>query len=126
MDGGLRSALVIRMDKALNVWGTAAFGATLKQQIEQLGVEQLPLQQGLSAGSYALAEPVTAIIHNVTELEQVIRVEAGVFFSSVIAGCSCADDPTPVDKLTEYCEVILDIDKESAATTVALAPEKSS
>lgn len=126
MDGGLRSNLVIRMDSALDARGTPEFEAMLKQQIEQLGVEHLPLQQGLSAGSYLLAEPVTAIINHVTELDHDIRVEVGVFFSSVIAGCSCADDPTPIDKLTEYCEVLLDIDKASAVATIALAPEQSS
>ena len=113
---------MIRLDRALKAWGRPAFEATLKQQIEQLDAEQLPLQQGMSAGSYALAEPVTATILSATELEHVIRVKAGIFFSSVIAGCSCADDPTPVDKMVEYCEVLLDIDKASAVTTVTLAP----
>jgi len=114
---------MMRLDKTLIAWGKPDFAATLKQEIEQLGVDQLPLQQGLSVGSYALAAPITATILSVTELEHVIRVKAGIFFNSVIAGCSCADDPTPVDKLAEYCEVLLDIDKTTATTTVALAME---
>ncbi|HEY0665925.1 MAG TPA: hypothetical protein VGD24_07665 [Gallionella sp.] len=113
---------MIRLDRALKAWGRPAFETTLKQQIEQLDATELPLQQGMSSGSYALAEPVTATILGATELERVIRVKAGIFFSSIIAGCSCADDPTPVDKMVEYCEVLLDIDKESAVTTVSLVP----
>jgi fumarate hydratase class II len=120
-----RNEHVIRMDKALSAWGTPKFEATLKQEIKQLGVEQLPLQQGMSSGSYAIAEPVTATILRVTELEQVIRVKAGIFFSSVIAGCSCADDPTPVDRITEYCEVQMDINRTDATATIALAPGQS-
>lgn len=111
---------MMRLEKTLSAWGRPDFEAILKQEVEQLGVDQLPLQQGLSSGNYALAEPVTATILDVAELEKVIRVKAGIFFSSVIGGCSCADDPTPVDKIDEYCEIRLDIDKSTAATTVAL------
>lgn len=109
---------MMQLDKALSAWGTPDFTATLKQEIEQLGADQLSLQRGLSVGSFALAEPVTATILDVAEMETVIRVKAGIFFSSVIAGCSCADDPTPIDKITEYCVVQLDIDKSTAATTI--------
>jgi hypothetical protein len=34
-----------------------------------------------------------------------ILVRLGVFYAGVIAGCSCADDPSPVDNLTEHCEL---------------------
>lgn len=114
---------MIKLDKALDAWGTPDFAATLKQEIERLSPEQLPLQQGLSSGNFALAEPVTATIQDVAEMEDVIRVKAGIFFGSVIGGCSCADDPTPVDRIEEYCEVQLDIDKSTAATTISLVAE---
>lgn len=112
---------MVHLNKALSAWGKPDFEAILKQEIAQLGVDQLPLQQGMSAGNYALAEPVTATILDVAELDKAIRVKAGIFFSSVIGGCSCADDPTPVDKIDEYCEIRLDIDKSTAATTITLA-----
>lgn len=112
---------MIRLDKALNTWGTPDFAATLKQEIEQLGAAQLPLQQGLSMGNYVIAEPITAIILNATEMEKIIRIKSGIFFKSVIGGCSCADDPAPVSEINEYCEVWLDMDKVTAATTVSLA-----
>jgi hypothetical protein len=114
---------MIKLDKALSAWGRPDFEAILKQEIAQLGVDQLPLQQGMSAGNYVPAQAITATILNVDEQGNVIRVKAGIFFSSVIAGCSCADDPTPIDKIDEYCEVRLDIDKATAATTIALAAE---
>lgn len=110
---------MIKLDKALNAWGTPHFAATLKQEIEQLGVGQLPLQQGLSMGNYVLAEPITAVVLSVTEMEKIIRIKSGIFFKSVIGGCSCADDPTPVSEINEYCELWLDIDKATAATTVS-------
>jgi len=114
---------MMRLINSLNAWGKPDFEAALKQEIAQLGVDQLPLQQGMSAGNYVPAQAIMATILNVAEQENVIRVKAGIFFNSIIAGCSCADDPTPIDKMAEYCEVQLDIDKETAATTIALAAE---
>lgn len=114
---------MIRLDKALRAWGTPDFEAVLKQEIEQLGVDQLPLQQGLSTGNYVTADPLTVVINSVAEIDKVIRIKAGIFFKSVIGGCSCADDPTPTSEINEYCEVQLDIDKATAATAVALITE---
>ncbi|MFZ3019614.1 MAG: hypothetical protein WA056_14285 [Gallionella sp.] len=114
---------MMKLDKTLNAWGTPDFAATLKQEIERLDVDQLPLQQGLSVGSYVLAEPITATILSVAETGNLIRIKAGIFFKSVIGGCSCAGDPTPTGEIDEYCEVWLDIDKATAATAIALVTE---
>ncbi len=114
---------MIRLSKALQAWGTADFEIVLKQEAAQLGADQLPLQQGLSSSSSVTADPITVIIHRVTELENVIRVRAGILYKGMIGGCSCADDPTPLSCNNEYCEVQLDIDKVTATTTVILVVE---
>ncbi len=114
---------MIRFDKALSAWGTPDFAAVLKQEIEQLDADQLPLQQGLSTGNYVTDAPYTAMINSVVETEESIRVRAGIFYQSVTSGCNCAGDPTPISENNEYCEVRLDIDKASAATTIALVTE---
>lgn len=111
---------MIRLDKALSAWGTPGFGDTLKQEIAHLGADQLPLQQGLSNGNYVVDAPITVMINSVAEMENVIRIKAGIFYQGVMGGCSCADDPTPTSESNEYCEVQLDIDKATAATSVAL------
>lgn len=110
---------MLKLDNALRAWGTSGFEIVLKQEIAQQK-DRLPLQQGLSTGNYVTADPVTVAIHRVAETEQLIRVQAGIFYSSVIGGCSCEGDPTPTSENNEYCEVRLDIDKTTAATTVAL------
>jgi hypothetical protein len=110
----------IRLDKALKAWGTPDFADVLKQELVQLGADQLPLQQGLSTGNYVADEPITVVVNRVAESGDVIRVTAGIFFKGVIGGCSCTDDPTPASDINEYCEVQLDIDKATATTTVAL------
>jgi hypothetical protein len=111
---------MIRLGKALEAWGTPGFEEVLKQEISRLGADQLPLQQGLSGSSNVTGDPVTVVINSVAELNDVIRIKAGIFYRGVISGCSCADDPAPGNDINEYCEVQLDIDKVTAATRVEL------
>lgn len=111
---------MIRLTKSLNTWGTPDFEGVLKEQIEQLGAEQLPLQQGLSTSSYALDNQVKARIISTSESASSIHAKVGIFYTGIIAGCSCADDPTPINENNEYCEVLLEINKTTAETSVTL------
>ncbi|OGI38548.1 MAG: hypothetical protein A2V91_05890, partial [Candidatus Muproteobacteria bacterium RBG_16_64_10] len=96
-----------------------------KKEIEQLDANLFPLQQGLSAGNYVLGDKFSVMILGVSEDEGFIHAKAGIFYNSILAGCACADDPTPISELSEYCEVRLDIDKKTAETTVVLLTEES-
>ena len=111
---------MIRLTKSLNAWGTPDFEDVLKNEIAQLGGDQLPLQQGLSASSYVVDGRLDVLINSATEEAGIIRVQTGIFYAGIIAGCSCTDDPTPVEENSEYCEIRLDIDKATAETTVTL------
>jgi len=111
---------MIRFAQALAAWGHDNFKAVLKRDIEQLSAIELPLQQGLSTGNYALDHDIGGMILGVRASKSCIHVKAGIFYYSIIAGCSCADDPTPVDERNEYCEVELVIDKISAEVTITL------
>jgi len=111
---------VIRLKKSLAAWGTPEFKSVLKQEIEALGVSQLPLVQGMTAGSVPLEGSVEAMILNMSETADAIQVRADLFFRSIIAGCACADDPTPENENNEYCEVELVINKSTAETAATL------
>lgn len=111
---------MIRLARSLRAWGRPEFQDVIKNELEQLGTGQLPLQQGLTTGSVALDGALRVMITRVTGESTLIRVQAGIFYTSVIAGCSCADDPTPVEAQNEYCEVQIDIDRLTADTTVTL------
>lgn len=92
-----------------------------KQAIEALNHQQLPLQQGLERTSaVSLDDPFTAVILQIDEQGSAIRVKTGIFFAGIIGGCSCADDPTPVDTLPEYCELELTVERSSGETRVTL------
>jgi len=112
-----------RLTQALNAWGTPDFEGVLKREIEQMGAEHLPLQQGLSTGSYALDTNLQVMVISVSEDAGFIHAKAGIFYTGILTGCSCADDPTPVNEESEYCVVRLDISKSTAETTVALVAE---
>lgn len=111
---------MIRLPNSLKAWDTPEFKDVLKQEIEALDAGALPLQQGLTASSHVTDQPFHAMIIGVGEEAGLLRVKAGIFYTGVIAGCSCADDPTPIDEQNEYCVVQLEIDRTTAATTVAL------
>jgi len=112
-----------RLQESLNAWDTPGFRSVLKGEIEQLDASALPLQQGLARSSHVTDRPFQAMIIGVHEAAGLIRVKAGIFYTGIIAGCSCADDPTPIDELNEYCVVQLDIDRTTADTTVTLLEE---
>jgi hypothetical protein len=110
----------IRFAEALRAWRTPNFNATLVREIERLDADLLPLQQALTRSSYVAPRRPSAMILGIAEESDRIQATVGIFFAGIIAGCSCADDPTPVDEIDEYCEVRFDIDKHTAAVTVTL------
>ncbi len=114
------ASLPVHLPATLRAWGTPAFNATLQQEVTALGIDRLPLQAGLRYGSHALPEPLQLIPLSGRLEACVLRLHVGMYYTSVIAGCSCADDPTPVDRVNEYCEAELCIDTRSACTTIRL------
>ena len=113
----------MQLSKALNAWNTPAFEQVLKQEIQSMDGKLLPLQQGLSHSSYAIEENFTVVILGISENDASICVKSGIFYTGVIPGCSCADDPSPDNAYTEYCEIELSIDKSTAETCVRLLSE---
>ncbi len=116
---------MIRLAKAASSWCTSKFADTLKMEVEQLDPDLLPLQQGLSAGNYVAGDKFSVMVLDTTEDENFIHARAGIFYNSIIGGCACTDDPTPVSELNEYCVVRLDIDKKTAETTIALLTDEA-
>jgi len=83
------------------------FATILSRELEGLGRSLLPLQACLTHGSYVSDEPIKVSVLGLKMDKQMIYATIGIHYSSIIAGCSCADDPTPVDTLPEYCEIHL-------------------
>ena len=101
-------------------WGESDFDACCKRAIKATDPRRLPLQQGLTQGSHALDEGIEAVILHKQLAGDSLKIKAGIFYKSVIAGCSCADDPTPIDELSEYCELEFVIDRATGEMRVGL------
>lgn len=112
---------MIELKNTLSAWHTDSFNRVLKNELEALESTQLPLRDGLTQGSHIAEDRGFKImIINTQDDDQEIRIKIGVFFSSIIAGCACADDPTPLDTCDEYCEFLLFVDKTTAQARVSL------
>lgn len=107
----------MRLPASLRAWGTAEFPATLKCELAG-HADELPLQQALAGTSAVADEAVTVVLLAAQADETTIHVKTGIFFAGILAGCSCADDPTPVEAQTEYCELQLTIDRATGNATL--------
>lgn len=110
---------MIRLPATLHAWGTSAFAEVLKRELAAQAAA-LPLQQAAAATSVVLdTAPEIMFIGGEAE-EGGLRVRIGVFFVGIVAGCNCADDPTPAEPQPEYCELELVIDGTTAGAAVRL------
>jgi len=95
---------MLYLKQSIKAWDTDSFKDVLIKEL-----------RSIDAG-----DNISAIILCTEDNNGQLQVKAGLFYSGIIAGCNCADDPTPVDEINEYCEVLLAIDKKTALTTVSL------
>lgn len=110
----------MKLPRTLAAWGRADFPAIFKAELEAQDGRLLPLQQGLSQSSYAITEGFTAIIQGVVEQPEALLARVGIAYRGIIPGCSCADDPTPMNELSEYCELEISINRQSAQAEARL------
>lgn len=111
---------MLKLTLTLQAWDTEAFNDICLQEICSLDADTLLLQKGLVHSSYANSDNLSATLLSVRSDELNLFIKTGLFYTGIIAGCNCADDPTPVDENNEYCEVILCVDRKTACTTVSL------
>jgi len=112
--------VTINLRNVVDAWKTPEFNDILKTELEKMGVDELPLQRGLSFSNIALDTDLKVILLSSAETSSSIIVKASVFYTGLISGCHCADDPSPVDEQNEYCEIQLDIQKTSGNTIIGL------
>jgi hypothetical protein len=111
---------MIQLPASIAAWQTPEFPEVFKAEVKQLNPDLLPLQQGLAHSSSANGANLGVTVLNLAETPDAIQVKAGLFYSGIIAGCSCADDPTIQHEVNEYCEVRFVIDKHTGEATVTL------
>jgi hypothetical protein len=110
------------LTRSLQAFGTPDFEATLKRELAAQHPDVLGLQQGLRSGSVGLSDDLGVTILRIDQTPALIQVRAGIFYTSMLSGCACADDPTPENANPEYCELDLEIDRHTGALRVAPSP----
>lgn len=111
-----------RLPAVLAAWGSDDFNAVCRREIAALG-DALPLQAGLRRGAYALSGTPEVMLQAVETHPDRLRLRVGLFYSSLTPGCSCADDPTPLDEEREYCRLQLDITRPDGEVSARLLDE---
>jgi hypothetical protein len=99
--------VVATLGNSARAWNTDAFPAVLKAEIRRLGTGSLPLQE-VAAGWRVDDDDVQITMLGSSDSATEIHVNVGVFFSEIIAGCSCGDEPAAS---TTYCELRVTINK---------------
>ena len=105
---------------SLSAWNTESFAQTLKIEIERLPTGSLPLYKGTSQGGVVDDSHIVATILRVTDAGKSIEAHVGIFFTEIVGGCSCGDDPMSEHA---YCEMWVTIDRTSAEAEFAVNPE---
>ena len=105
---------------ALSHWGCDSFAQTLKSEVERLTMGSLPLEKATTQGGHVDDSNISITVIDVAEQDHLIRAKVGVFFSEIVGGCSCGDEPV-VENV--YCEMVVSIDKETAEAELSLISE---
>ncbi len=104
---------------AIQQWRSGAFEKALKNELENTQSHALPLEKGTSQGGYVDDSNISVTVLNHEDRENKIQVKVGIFFTEVITGCGCGDDPMPVNA---YCEMLISIDKMTAEAIFEVIP----
>ena len=96
------------------------FAEIFKAEVQNLHVDDLPIQLATTQGGLVDNDDVKWMVLTLSETDDQVQVRTGVFFSEVVGGCSCGDDPY---RSTGYCEMLVVIDKRNGAAKFQLLQE---
>lgn len=110
----------MKLSRSAACGATPQLASTFIEEVQALPAGSLPLEAAMAQGNMVSGEPLQVMVNGIDADDHWLRIRAGIFFSSVIAGCSCADDPTPIDTLNEYAELDFRISLVDGETSVTL------
>jgi len=109
-----------QLTDSLRDWNSELFAQTLKHEMENLQPGTLPLMMGVSHGGIPDDKTISVSVLKVRDHSTTIQADVSVFFSEVLAGCSCGDEPM---SMNGYCELQVSIDKTSAEAVFRVLDE---
>jgi len=108
------------LSNSLRDWRSDTFPQTLKGELENLQTGALPLEKGLSQGGIVDASDISVTVISFVDDEDAVQAKIGVFFTEIVAGCSCGDGPM---SLNAYCQMLVSIDKTTSKATFTVIPD---
>ena len=110
--------MAIKLPDSLRDWDNGEFSSSFKREIQGLPPGTLPLQSRGMQNGLVDDSDLSLILLQTMETEEMFKVRTGVFFSEVIGGCSCGDEPAAENA---YCEIWVCIHKTTAEASILLA-----
>lgn len=101
----------------LQHWNTAQFSPAIKQALEELPSGSLPLEKATTQGGMVDDKNISVGILNMQTNAPYIQIKFSVFFTEIIGGCNCHDDPAEANV---YCEMLAKLHKQSGETSFTL------
>lgn len=101
---------MVTMMNSLRCWNSAAFEQALKEEMEALRGDVLPLAQAVGRGNRVYDNDLGVTLLEAAEFEEYIEARVGVFFAEIISCVSCGEGD-PIDEA--YCELEVRIDRQS-------------
>ena len=108
---------MINFSESLKYYPSTDFKLSLKREIETCDKKLLSLEKGTTQGGYVSDDPITATVLRVTEQENIIEADVGIFFTEIVICCGCGDDPMPANV---YCEMRFKINRLTNEVTICL------
>ncbi|MDR9436481.1 MAG: hypothetical protein RI563_06350 [Thiohalophilus sp.] len=90
---------------------------TLKRELESGVGANLPLDQGTGEGGYSDATDLQVTVLGIDQDDRMLHARIGVFFTEIVANCSCGDEP---ERKPAYCRMQLSIDRSTGAATASV------
>lgn len=108
------------LKESLKHWNTDSFKDVFKSELLSLDTTLLPLHLATNQGGHVDYSSIGLTILSTSEHENLVNVKTGIFFTEIVGGCNCDDDPS---ESNNYCILLINIDKITSACSFSLLSE---
>lgn len=100
------------LKKTLADWNSNTLKETLAAEVISLGLDTIPLYLATEQGGLINEDSISLSILSKSEKDHYINIKAGFFFTEIVGGCNCDDDPSETNI---YCVLSIKINKKTAS-----------
>jgi len=108
---------MIDLSNTRAAWGNENFSDVLKNEMRTVAPDLLPLYIKSVQGGMMDFNDISVSILSIEESNTAFYLVVGIFFTELIGGCNCDDDPTPVNS---WGKLDITINRRVSATNFVL------